>query len=93
VTFSTWLVSKCYISRNTCGLSRNTVRKYLVSGELEPGYRRSKFPSKLDDYEQAATNWLHSETTNPRKQHWTAKHLHQDLVQILGHNWMQSNIE
>ena len=32
------------------GLSLNTVRKYLASGELEPGYRRSNFPSKLGDY-------------------------------------------
>jgi transposase len=39
------------ITRRT-GLSRNTVRKYLASGELEPRYRLPKSPSKLDDYEQ-----------------------------------------
>lgn len=73
------------------GLSLNTVRKYLASGELEPRYRRPKSPSKLDDYEQTLTSWLHRETKRPRKQRRTAMHLHQNLVQILGHNWMQSN--
>jgi transposase len=43
------------ISRRT-GLSRNTVRKYLAIGELEPRYRRPKSPSKLDDYEQTLTS-------------------------------------
>ena len=47
------------ITRRT-ELSCNTVRTYLASSEQEQRYRRSKFPSKLSDYEQAATNWLHS---------------------------------
>ena len=71
------------IARRT-GLSRNTVRKYLASGELEPRYKRPKSPSKLDDYEQTLTSWLHRETKRPRKQRRTAKHLHQDLV-LLGY--------
>jgi len=78
------------ITRRT-GLSRNTVRKYIASGELEPHYRRPKSPSILDDYEQTFTSWLHRETKRPRKQRRTAKHFHQNLVQMLGHNWMQSN--
>jgi transposase len=49
------------------GLSRNTVRKYLANGKLEPRYRRPKSPSKLDDYEQTLTSWLHRETKRPRK--------------------------
>jgi transposase len=67
------------ITRHT-GLSRNTVRKYLASGELEPRYCRPKFLSKRDEYEQTLTSWLHRETKRPRKQRPTAKHLHQDLV-------------
>ncbi len=39
------------IARRT-GLSRNTVRKYLASQELEPAYPARKSPSKLDDYEE-----------------------------------------
>jgi transposase len=45
------------IARRT-GLSRNTVRKYLASGELEPRYRRSKSPSKLDSRRCVSFNWL-----------------------------------
>jgi len=29
-------------------LSRNTIKKYLASGEVEPRYPRRKSPSKLD---------------------------------------------
>jgi hypothetical protein len=36
-------------------------------------------------------SWLHRETKRPRKKRRTAKHLHQDLEQVLGYNWMQSN--
>jgi transposase len=43
------------IARRT-ELSCNTLRKYLACSEQEPLYRRSKFPSKLSDYEQAATS-------------------------------------
>jgi transposase len=53
------------------GLSRSTVRKYLASGELDPQYRRPKSLSKLDDYEQALTSWLHRETKRPCKQRLT----------------------
>ena len=52
--------------------------KYIASGEQEQCYRRSKFPSKLDDYEPAVTSWLHSETKNPRKQCQKANNYHQD---------------
>lgn len=62
------------------GLFRNTLRKYLASGELETRYRRPKSPSKLDDYEQTLTSWLHRKTKRPRKQRRTAEYLHQDLV-------------
>jgi hypothetical protein len=71
--------------------SRNTVRKFLANGELEPRYSRSMFPSKRDEYEQSLTSSLHGETKHPRKQLPMTTHLHQDLVQMLGHNWMQSN--
>ena len=61
------------------------------SVELEPNYTRPKSPSKLNDYEKTLTSWLHRKTKRPRKQRRTAMHLHQNSVQILGHNWMQSN--
>ena len=36
-------------------------------------------------------SWLHREVKRPCKQRLKAKHLDQNSVQMLGHNWMQSN--
>ena len=69
------------ISRRT-GLSRNTVRKYLASGVVEPRYPKRKTPSKLDDYELTLTSWLFREIRRHRKQRKTLKQLHSDLVQL-----------
>ncbi len=67
------------IARRT-GLSRNTVRKYLASQDLEPAYPARKSPSKLDSYEETLTNWLFRESRRHRKQRRTVKRLYQDLV-------------
>ena len=67
------------IARRT-GLSRNTVRKYLASKELEPAYPSRKSPSKLDSYEDTLTNWLFRESRRHRKQRRTVKRLYKDLV-------------
>lgn len=69
------------ISRRT-GLSRNTVRKYLSSGVVEPRYPHRKSPSKLDDYELTLTSWLFRESKRHRKQRKTVKQLHSDLVSL-----------
>lgn len=69
------------ITRRT-GLSRNTVRKYLASGVVEPCYPNRKTPSKLDDYELTLTSWLFRESRRHRKQRKTVKQLHSDLVQL-----------
>lgn len=69
------------IARRT-GLSRNTVRKYLASGVVDPRYPKRKTPSKLDDYEATLTNWLFRETKRSRKQRRNVKRLHSDLVQL-----------
>ncbi|MET0014360.1 MAG: IS21 family transposase [Sedimenticola sp.] len=69
------------ITRRT-GLSRNTVRKYLANGVLEPRYPNRKTPSKLDDYELTLTSWLFREARRHRKQRKTVKQLHSDLVQL-----------
>ena len=67
------------IARRT-GLSRNTVRKYLASKDLEPAYPSRKSPSKLDSYEETLTNWLFRESRRHRKQRRTVKQLYRDLV-------------
>ncbi|WP_256858583.1 IS21 family transposase, partial [Solemya velum gill symbiont] len=69
------------ITRRT-GLSRNTVRKYLASGVVEPRYPNRKSPSKLDDYELTLTSWLFRESRRHRKQRKTVKQLHSDLVHL-----------
>ena len=69
------------VARRT-GLSRNTVRKYLSSGVVEPRYPKRKSPSKLDDYELTLTSWLFREFRRHRKQRKTIKQLHSDLIQL-----------
>ena len=55
------------IARRT-GLSRNTVRKYLASGVVDPQYPKRKGPSKLDEYSKTLTSWLNRESRRKRKQ-------------------------
>jgi hypothetical protein len=63
-------------------LSRNTVRKYLASGVVEPRYPGRNSPSKLDDYELTLASWLFRESRRHRKQRKTVKQLHSYLVQL-----------
>lgn len=69
------------IARRT-GLARNTVRRYLKNGVLEPAYPKRSSPSKLDEYESTLTTWLHRESKRSRKQRKSVKQLHRDLVAI-----------
>ena len=69
------------IARRT-GLSRNTVRKYLASGVVEPKYPKRKAPSKLDDYSNTLSSWLHREAHRSRKQRRSVKQLFYNLVQL-----------
>ena len=64
------------------GLPRNTVRKYLASGRVEPRYPRRRSLSKLDDYEQTLTSWLFRESRRYREQRRSIKHLYHDPVQL-----------
>jgi transposase len=69
------------ISRRT-GLSRNTVRKYLRSGEVEPQFKVPGRPSKLDPYADRLSAWLKTEANKPRKQKRTIKQLHAELMSL-----------
>ncbi|MCP4233293.1 MAG: IS21 family transposase [Aestuariibacter sp.] len=69
------------ISRRT-GLSRNTVRKYLASGVVEPKYPKRKTPGNLDDYSATLNNWLHRESGRNRKQRRSVKQLYYSLVDL-----------
>ena len=70
------------IERRT-GLSRNTIRKYLLAETLVPQFRVPERPSKLDPFAEKLTAWLRVEAGKSRKQKRTAKQLYADLT-VLG---------
>ncbi len=69
------------ISRRT-GLSRNTIRKYLREGAVEPKFKTPVRPSKLDPYADRLSAWLLAQTRKPRKERRTVKQMHKDLVKL-----------
>ena len=69
------------IARRT-GLSRNTIRKYLRAGTVEPRFKVPERPSKLDPFAERLSAWLKREMGRPRKQKRTVKQLHADLVTL-----------
>lgn len=69
------------IARRT-GLSRNTIRKYLRSGAVEPRFHVPQRPSKLDPFADKLSAWLAAELRKPRKQRRTVKQLHADLAAL-----------
>jgi transposase len=71
------------ISRRT-GLSRNTVRKYLRCGTVEPKFRIPGRPSKLTPFADKLSHWLRTDARKSRKYKRTAKQMRAELV-ILGY--------
>jgi transposase len=69
------------ISRRT-GLSRNTIRKYLRSGSVEPEFKVPDRPSKLDAFADKLSGWLKVEAGKSRKQKRTVKQLYGDLASL-----------
>lgn len=69
------------IERRT-GLSRNTIRKYLRTDEVEPQFKLPDRPSKLDPFAEKLTGWLRQEAGKSRKQKRTTKQMHADLVTL-----------
>ena len=69
------------IARRT-GLSRNTIRKYLKAGTIEPRFSVPERPSKLDPFADKLAGWLKIETSKSRKQRRPLTQLHADLVAL-----------
>jgi hypothetical protein len=67
------------IERRT-GLSRNTIRRYLRAGAVEPKFKVPERPSKLDPFAGKLSGWLLTEAGKSRKQRRTAKQMHADLA-------------
>jgi transposase len=72
------------IERRT-GLSRNTIRKYLRAGVVEPKFKVPDRPSKLDPFAEKLSGWLRTEAVRSRKQQRTVKQMHADLT-VLGYD-------
>jgi transposase len=70
------------IARRT-GLSRNTIRKYLRNGAVEPRYaKRVSPPTKLDPFAPKLAGWLKTESGRSRKQRRTVKQMYADLLSL-----------
>src|SRR5271168_3142218 len=68
--------------RRRTGLSRNTIRKYLRAGAVEPKFKVPDRPSKLDSFAEKLSGWLRVEASRSRKQRRTVKQIHADLVTL-----------
>lgn len=69
------------IARRT-GLSRNTIRKYLNTGVVEPKYPERQSPSKLDAFAPKLASWLKTEAGKNRKQRRTLRQIYADLASL-----------
>jgi transcriptional regulator with XRE-family HTH domain len=69
------------IARRT-GISRNTIKKYLREGIVEPAFQTPDRASKLDPYAKQLTAWLTTDQSKSRKERRTAKLMHADLVKL-----------
>jgi transposase len=69
------------IARRT-GLSRNTIKKYLNAGTIEPRFATPERPSKLDPFAKRLAAWLKTQAGKSRKQRRTLKQFHADLVAL-----------
>jgi transposase len=67
------------IARRT-KLSRNTIAKYLASGETSPRYPYRKSPSRLDPYATELASWLRANQQQSRKQRRTLRQMHAVLL-------------
>jgi transposase len=69
------------IARRT-GLSRNTIRKYLSTGIVEPKYPDRHSPSKLDRFAPKLAAWLKTESKKNRKQRRNLRQIYTDLTAL-----------
>ena len=67
------------IERRT-GLSRNTIRKYLRAGAVEPKFKVPDRPSNLDPFAEKLAAWLRVEAGKSRKQRRTAMQIYTCLL-------------
>ncbi len=66
------------VSRRT-RLSRNTVRRWLQQGTVEPVYPARKRPCIIDAYRDQLEVWLRTDSHRPKRDRRTAKVLFHQL--------------
>lgn len=64
------------------GLSRNTIRRWLRSGQSEPVYPRRVAPSRIDPYRLQLETWLRADSHRSRHEQRTAKVLFAGLLRM-----------
>ncbi len=64
------------------GISRNTIRKYLANGVVEPRYPKRKSASRLDSLATTLAGWLTAQSSQGRKQRKSLRQMHADLKQL-----------
>jgi transposase len=70
------------VSRRT-GLSRNTVRRWLRQGAVEPAYPARNRPCIIDAYRDPLEVWLRTDSHRPKCDRRTAKVLfHQAYLRL-----------
>jgi len=74
-------LSRREISRRL-DISRNTVRRYIGSGAIEPSYPSRRSPSALDEFAPRLSAWLSAEAVKSRKQRRTLKQMFLDLKEL-----------
>src|SRR3546814_6416892 len=74
------------------GLSRNTIRKYLRSGEVDSVFQVPERPSKLEPYADKLSGWLRTATGKSRKQRDTVKQIHADQGRSAEHTYESTEI-
>ena len=63
-------------------ISRNTVRRYIRSGSIEPSYPSRQSSSALDEFAPRLSSWLSAEAAKSRKQRRTLKQIFLDLREL-----------
>jgi AcrR family transcriptional regulator len=64
------------------GISRNTVRRHLRSGTIEPAYAERRSTRAIDKYAFQLSALLKTEAAKSRKQRRTLKQIHEDLKEL-----------
>ncbi len=61
------------------GLSRNTIRRWLRSGQAEAAYPQGYSSSNIEPYHEHLVTWLRANSRRPRRDQRTAKVLFAQL--------------